>query len=195
MDAANGYPKEVSQVRKSALDRLRKGRPPQSEYSVAVRRLIASRTWKQFARLLVIHPVWLARRVVRWFRLRSLPIKSQLAVACTVYAWESAQMLEVYQPGNINGVPDNSWFLRLFNFSDDDLVQYIERTTGLIDTIIRESGDQRCTPASYITAISHDTFEVAIFDSDGKHDVRTHHNGARAAADFVLSHWGLRRLR
>lgn len=54
-----------------------------------------------------------------------MTLEQQLAAACTVYPYEASRILDVYIPGNLNGVPDREWFAERFTFSADQLREYI----------------------------------------------------------------------
>jgi hypothetical protein len=116
-----------------------------------------------------------------------------LAAACTVYPYEASRMLDVRKPGNLNEVPDQNYFLSIFNFSKADVLKYVEGHPGLAETLEDKSLDQRCTPSAFMARVGS-VYSVGWSGSDGRRSqVRFHKRIEDAAADFVLAFWGMER--
>lgn len=114
-------------------------------------------------------------------------------MACTVYPWEAARLMEIYHEGRPNGVPDREWFLRLFTFTPQQLHDYLSRSDndGLAEQIKGRALDNRGIPNAYLVR-QGDHYEVGWYDYQ-RTQKRRHKTPIDAAADYVLLFWGLPR--
>lgn len=123
-----------------------------------------------------------------------LSSEDQLYAACRVYhGYETAKKLHLYHPGNLNGVPSREWFRGNFEFSQRELMDYIQRNEGLAFKLLNWSIDNRGVPSAYMVPVDNG-YTVGWFDGE-RHDERFFGNIELAAADYVLAFWGLPRLK
>lgn len=124
---------------------------------------------------------------------KQVTLEEQLKLACTVYPWEAARLIETYLEGRPNGVPDRDWFSRLFTFTPQQLRDYISRSDndGLAEQIQGRALDNRGIPNAYLI-MQGDGYEVGWYDCE-RTQKRRHETLVDAASDYVLLFWGLPR--
>ena len=115
----------------------------------------------------------------------------ELAAACSLYP-DACKRLNIPEPEFHGNVASRRHLRDLFTFTGAELRRYIETNPGLAEDLYDKSLDQRSTPSAFM-AEARGGYTVGWFDRAPSEE-HFHRRIEEAAADFVLTYWGLARL-
>lgn len=125
----------------------------------------------------------------------NFPLDKQLAAACMVHPYEASQILGIRDEQRPNGIPSRESLCDQFTFTAQELRAYILNAPMQATEIHNRSLDNRSSPAPYIWGVVGG-FHVGWYDGTrgGFSNTSFFERIEDAAADFVLTYWGLPRL-
>lgn len=122
-------------------------------------------------------------------------LEKQTAAACMVHPYEATQILGVRDEARPNGIPSRESLRDQFTFTAHDLHAYIVAAPMRASEIQNRALNNRAIPAPYMKSVNGG-FHVGWYNGPPHRfrHVFFHHNIDDAAADFVLTYWGLPRF-